>query len=238
MFPAARLDLTEGTPEADFVAAMENQVADKEDILIPTDELENFAPQAAVVEDQTTLQDYEKLFDGGYSSSDWFTLGGIPGELVLEFEEPQEIDAWRFYNDMSRNYGLADFEVQYSTDGTTWNTLGTAVTGCADREVTQVLETPVTAKYFKLIATAAQSRGADVREFCLYNYKNIVISAEVVSDAQRPAVYYAETEDEAVTVRADGTPADVTWGAEGGNGSWHSVCRPCGCGLYCRVYRR
>ena len=204
-----RLDLTEGTPEADFVAAMENQVADKEDILIPTDELENFAPQAAVVEDQTTLQDYEKLFDGGYSSSDWFTLGGIPGELVLEFEEPQEIAAWRFYNDMSRNYGLADFEVQYSTDGTTWSTLGTAVTGCADREVTQVLETPVTAKYFKLIATAAQSRGADVREFCLYNYKNIVISAEVVSDAQRPAVYYAETEDEAVTVRADGTPADV-----------------------------
>ncbi len=198
-----RLDLSEGTPEREFVDAVAAMTADKEDIIEAAPDVTNIASTAAIVADKTTLTNCTRLFDGAMS---YFTLGGVPGEMVVAFDSPQDIESWTFYNDSYSGYGLADFEVQYSMDGETWTTLGAPVTGCADREVTQNMAAPTTAKYIKLIATKAQSGGADVREFCIYAKEKIVYPAGITYDGQKPAlyptfpdtVYYEELSDETV----------------------------------------
>lgn len=200
-----RLDLTEGTPEREFVNAVAAMTAEKEDIIEAAPDVTNIASMAAIVEDETTLTNCTRLFDGSMS---YFTLGGVPGKMVIAFDSPQDIESWTFYNDSFAGYGLADFEIQYSLslDEEDWTTLGTPVTGCSDREITQSMATPVTAKYIKLIATSAQSRGADVREFCIYAKEKIVYPAGITYDGQKPVlyptfpdtVYYEELSDETV----------------------------------------
>ena len=200
-----RLDLTEGTPEREFVNAVAAMTAEKEDIIEAAPDVTNIASMAAIVEDETTLTNCTRLFDGSMS---YFELGGVPGEMVIAFDSPQDIESWTFYNDSYAGYGLADFEIQYSLslDEEDWTTLGTPVTGCSDREITQSMATPVTAKYIKLIATSAQSRGADVREFCIYAKEKIVYPAGITYDGQKPVlyptfpdtVYYEELSDETV----------------------------------------
>lgn len=198
-----RLDLSEGTSEREFVDAVAAMTADKEDIIEAAPDVTNIASTAAIDADKTTLTNCTRLFDG---AMEYFTLGGVPGEMVVEFDSPQDIESWAFYNDSFSGYGLADFEVQYSLDGETWTTLGTPVTGCTDREVTQNMAAPTTAKYIKLIATKAQSKRADVREFCIYAKEKIVYPAGITYDGQKPAlyptfpdtVYYEELVDETV----------------------------------------
>lgn len=200
-----RLDLTEGTPEREFVNAVAAMTAEKEDIIEAAPDVTNIASMAAIVEDETTLTNCTHLFDGSMS---YFELGGVPGKMVIAFDSPQDIESWTFYNDSYAGYGLADFEIQYSLslDEEDWTTLGTPVTGCSDREITQSMATPVTAKYIKLIATSAQSRGADVREFCIYAKEKIVYPAGITYDGQKPVlyptfpdtVYYEELSDETV----------------------------------------
>lgn len=198
-----RLDLSEGTPEREFVDAVAAMTADKEDIIESAPDVTNIAPTATIVEDKTTLTNCTRLFDGAMS---YFTLGGVPGEMVVAFDSPQDIESWKFCNDSYSGYGLADFEVQYSLDGETWTTLGTPVTGSTDREVTQNMATPTAAKYIKLIATAAQRNGADVREFYIYAKAKIVYPAGITYDGQKPTlyptfpdtVYYEELSDETV----------------------------------------
>ena len=114
---------------------------DKEDIIEAAPDVTNIASTAAIDADKTTLTNCTRLFDG---AMEYFRLGGVPGEMVVEFDSPQDIESWAFYNDSFSGYGLADFEVQYSLDGETWTTLGTPVTGCTDREVTQNMAAPTT----------------------------------------------------------------------------------------------
>lgn len=198
-----RLDLSEGTPEREFVDAVAAVTKGKEDIVESAPEVSNIAPKATVIAEKTTLNNAARLFDNSMS---FFSLGDIPGEIVIKFESPQDIESWTFFNDTYRSYGIKDFVVSYSNDGETWSNLGDPVVDNKDREVSRTMSTPISAQYIKLSVTKAQSAGPDVREFCIYAKERIVYPAGITYDGQKPAiyptfpdtVYYEELADETV----------------------------------------
>lgn len=198
-----RLDLSEGTPEREFVDAIAAMTADKEDLLEVSPSVTNIAKKATIIEDQTTLKNCWKLFDGSIS---YFSLNGVPGEMVVKFDSPQEIEGWKFYNDTDSGYGLSTFTVSYSNDGTTWLPLGKPVEDNHDREVSQTLAESVSAQYVKLTAIRQQSGGSYVREFEIYGRESVLYPAGVTYGGQKPelyptfpdTVYYKELSDETV----------------------------------------
>lgn len=190
-----RLDLTEGTPEADFVAAMENQVADKDDVITTDPDESNFAPKGSVVSGSA------EMFNG--SETNYVYVNSAGAEFIVDLGTEKTVEKWELVN-YSGSYRIKDFTLYYSNDGENYVEL-LEQEDVAEKNVTGSLDTPITARYFKMVSASS----GYVREFKLIGHELLTTSAVVISDAQRPAVYYAETEDEAVTVRADGTPADV-----------------------------
>ena len=190
-----RLDLSEGTPEADFVAAMEEMIADKDDVITTDPDESNFAPKGSVVSGSA------EMFNG--SETNYVYVNSAGAEFIVDFGTEKTVEKWELVN-YSGSYRIKGFTLYYSNDGENYVEL-LEQEDVAEKNVTGSLDTPITARYFKMVSASS----GYVREFKLIGHELLTTSAVVISDAQRPAVYYAETEDEAVTVRADGTPADV-----------------------------
>ena len=190
-----RLDLSEGTPEADFVAAMEEMIADKDDVITTDPDESNFAPKGSVVSGSA------EMFNG--SETNYVYVNSAGAEFIVDLGTEKTVEKWELVN-YSGSYRIKGFTLYYSNDGENYVEL-LEQEDVAEKNVTGSLDTPITARYFKMVSASS----GYVREFKLIGHELLTTSAVVISDAQRPAVYYAETEDEAVTVRADGTPADV-----------------------------
>lgn len=183
---ASRFDLTKGTSMDQFVKAAEAITKDKEDIVLESTELTNLGPKATLNKDLTTLAGCEALFDG--EINEWEPdLKNVPGEAVFTFDSPQEIQKWTL---RTSSYGGAkDFELQYSTDGSEWKTLGTAVTGNDQKEVTQTVTDPVAAKYYKLKIDSAYGWYPVLCELYVYGYETTLYESGVKTSDQRPAVH-------------------------------------------------
>lgn len=184
----AKFDMSEGTPERIFADMVKAQTTNAEDITETSNTKVNLAYQKTADPNTTTVDiaKANKLFDGAISYVSFPKT--YPSYVGLTFDSPQEIVEWKFYNDTYANYGLADFGIQYSTDGSNWQTLGTPVTGCTSRSETQTIANPVAAKYYRLMYTVAQRSGPDVCEWELYGYEKLTYPAGVKFDGQRPVV--------------------------------------------------
>ena len=182
-----RLDLSEGTPEADFVAAMEEMIADKDDVITTDPDESNFAPKGSVVSGSA------EMFNG--SETNYVYVNSAGAEFIVDLGTEKTVEKWELVN-YSGSYRIKGFTLYYSNDGENYVEL-LEQEDVAEKNVTGSLDTPITARYFKMVSASS----GYVREFKLIGHELLTTSAVVISDAQRPAVYYAETEDEAVTVR-------------------------------------
>lgn len=194
-----RLDLSEDTPEADFVAAMEALIADKEDVLTVSPDEIDFAPTG------TVLSGNARLFNGDDSQYAYPLENG--DVVVVDLGTEQTVKKWAM-KDWGSSYGVKSFTLSVSSNGENWTEVLTK-SDCTGGIFSGTLDTPAVGRYFKFTLNEKLANSAAVYYFKLIGNPMVITEAVVISDAQRPAVYYAETEDEAVTVRADGTPADV-----------------------------
>ena len=175
----ARLDLSKGTPEQQFVEAAKVITAGKEDVTVigPEEEV-NFAPEATVIEGDP------KMFDGddkNYASS---------VVNVLDFGEPTTISKWELVNYMYPVYGVEEFTLYASDNGTDFEEI-LVYTGAKANTVTGTLDQPVTARYFKLQLGKAYISGRFVKDFKLVGpyHSETVYEAGVACNDQRPACY-------------------------------------------------
>lgn len=193
----SRFDLTEGTPMGEFVKAVAEITKDKEDIVLQATELSNLGPKASIDQEKTTLGGCEGLFDGETSVWDGPALGNVPGEVVFTFDSPQTIAEWKLLN--GSYGGLKSFELQYSVDGKEWKTLGVGVTGNEQVEVTQKIQEPEAARFYKLVASEKYGPYGEswmkVVELYLYGYETTLYEAGVKTSGQRPAVYVSYPEE-------------------------------------------
>lgn len=182
----ARFDLSADTSEKQFVDIITAQTAGKDDIVQQSSKKENLAVGQKALE-TSTLSNASKLFDGSYG---YFSVGStFPKDAIIKFDSQQEIVGFKLTNDTG-SYGLADFEVQSSNDGTTWKTVGTAVTGNANEVYEQTVTNPEKAMYYKFIAKKGMGAGGKyICELDLYGYKSVTYPAGVKADAQRPVAY-------------------------------------------------
>lgn len=191
-----RLDLTEGTPEADFVAAMEAIIGDKEDVVVVEENATNLALRG------TALNNSDSLFNGNLY--DYLYLNPEV-EYIIDFGSVQNVESWRLLA-YSQNYAVTDFEMYASNDGENYEQV-LALSDLTEYDANGTFDTPVSARYFKFV----QHQYTFVKELEFFGHHQEILTAEVISDAQRPAAYYTETEDETVDAYLNTTVDASKW---------------------------
>ena len=182
----SRFDLSEGTQEKAFADAMEEITEGKQDKVSEEEELSNLARGAAIVMDQTTVEEYvaEGIVDGSPNIVDLMA----PNTIVFDLGASQTITSWKLSNFEFEGYGLKDFNIYGSNDAAEY-TLIAQVTGNSSVEVSQEVENPTPYRYYKLKAVSSQDYGGYITELELYGHRQIVYPAGVKTDGQRPLVY-------------------------------------------------
>ncbi len=192
----ARLDLSKGTPEQLFVEAAEEITKDKEDIVISSDEMINYASQANIVAGNSSVFD-----------DDINTYGILLNTSILDVGRPVTISRWELENWMYPAYGVAAFTLEASNDGVTYETV-VSQSGIAATSVGDDLEKPVTAQYFRIKVDESYRVAAYVKEFRLVGTDEIIYPAGITYSNQKPVVYY-DAQDSAYRFEANSGMVDM-----------------------------
>ncbi|MCI9274052.1 MAG: hypothetical protein HFE39_08905 [Clostridiales bacterium] len=200
----SRFDLSEGTPERDFVNQIATQVDEEQSIETVDPNEVNLALNAKIVANQTNINNAYRLFDGLFN---YFTAG-VPLNIVADLGAPQTITSWKLFNDTYTNYGLADFNIYGSNDAENYELIA-SVTGNTSVEVSQVVANPQPYRYYKLEGTKHMGSGADLRELELYGHNTIVYESEVIYNNQRPRILPAEMNTTIITQKKNGLVLDL-----------------------------
>lgn len=141
----------------------------------------------------------DKIFNG--NMDDYNSIGStIPCEAIVKFDSLQQIYSYKL-----TNYGVSNFEMKYSTDGTTWKPLGSVVTGNNQATYIQNIANPPEAMYYKFVVTGAMSGGGFIKELELNGYKTVVYPAGVTYANQKPIAYLAQPQKTVKINKAEGT---------------------------------
>lgn len=124
----SRFDLSEGTPEREFVDAVTAQAEGKGDFTVNLPNPVNLAYNMKATDTNLIMASY--LFDGDTSNPMrcvW--IPNIPSHVTLQFDSPKEVLSYHMDvpND-DPSVGLKDFRLQGSMDGQQWTDLS-VVTG-------------------------------------------------------------------------------------------------------------
>ncbi|WMJ22162.1 hypothetical protein RBG61_09130 [Paludicola sp. MB14-C6] len=196
----AKFDMSEGTPERAFAEAIAKQGDGGKDIILKSNVISNLA-KGMTIQPNSTMKNGNYLFDGKLKYFE--VTQPLPTEAVIKFDSAQEILSWKLINYSYGRFGLADFEVQCSSDGVSWQTLGQPVVKNRDDIVEQSITNPVAALYYKLIAKKTMSAGSEVREFELYGFANDTYKAGVDYSNQSP-VLYSKPASKAIIQKGEG----------------------------------
>ncbi len=172
-----RMDLSEGTPEYEFVEAVKVSTAGKEDIVAKAPDMSNLRTQSSFVSGNSAL------LNGGMVFGDTI-------ETVVKFDAPQEIHKWSIEYRNVNWYGVyKNNKVEYSTDGgATWHILGEDITDSEAEVVTVVVNDPPAATHYRITISNGPGYG-ETSGINLYGYESVTYPAGVVSGGQRPALY-------------------------------------------------
>ena len=190
----SRFDFSEGTPEREFVEAIEPITEGKDDILVTLDEETNYAEGCRVISGDN------RLFNG----NDLDFCSGTDFEIDLGSEKT--IEKWALINYMAPAYGFKEFTVSVSHDGENYEEAFTAA-DITTNTAEDTLDTPITGRYFKIHGVAM--RMAYTREFKLIGRDKFAYPAGVTYDGQKPTAYPNVPE----TVRYDKADAAVNLAA-------------------------
>lgn len=191
-----RLDLSEGTPEREFVDAIAAMTVNKEDFVTVDPNESNLALRG------TVLAGNSKIFDGNDSSYVWDSKGA---EYIIDLGSVQTIEKWELVNYNAGLYGMSSFTLSASDDNQNYTEVLSVSGLTGDVEAGEI--TPVaTGRYFKLTMGDTFSYGGVVREFKLIGHETVVYPAGITYDNQSPVlyptfpdtVYYEELSDETV----------------------------------------
>ena len=189
----SRFDLSEGTPEREFVDAVTAQAEGKGDFTVPLPNPTNLAYGMDVVDTNLSMTHY--LFDGDTSNPMrcvW--IPKLPSHVTLQFDSPKEVLSYHMDvpND-DPNVGLKDFRLQGSIDGQQWTDLS-VVTGHTGESCTITVENPQAYTYyrFQIDGKVPASGPAKLTELEMTGYGDVTFTAGVKYDNQRPAAYEKE----------------------------------------------
>ena len=183
----SRFDLSEGTPEKEFAEAMAELTSGKEDIETVDPGLSSVSVGAAVVSSKN-IRNPEGLFDGSEKGGTLVTTSGLPAEVIVDLGSERDIESYSLVSYMS-GFGPKDFNVSYSNDLQNW-TVVDAVTGTNEERVNREISPAVTARYFKLEITQANSSNmCYMMEWSLMGHNNITYPAGAQYGNQRPNAY-------------------------------------------------
>ncbi len=191
-----RLDLSEGTPEREFVDAVAEITVDKDDII------EADSNESDLAANQTVLAGDAKMFDGDDSSYVWDSKGT---EYIVDLGSVQTIEKWELVNYWGGYYGMSSFTLSASNDNQNYTEV-LSMSGLSGSVESGTFDSSVTGRYFKLTMNDTLSYGGVVCEFKLIGYAKVVYSAGITYDGQKPVlyptfpdtVYYEELVDETV----------------------------------------
>ncbi len=109
--------------------------------------------------------------DGDLSTYAWFDFQGAAGSYVqLDLRKTISLNNLVFYQgceDVPTDY-FRDFSFQYSTDGENWKTIGEEhylATDDTNLELNIKLDTPIEARYVRVVTNVLMEYGATIREF-------------------------------------------------------------------------
>ena len=184
MLEHAQFDLTEGTPEQIFVEAAQTLTADKEDIFSADAEETNLALAGTVVSGNG------QLFDGDEENYLAVTDGE---EFVIDLGSRQSVERWELVNYNSL-WKLDGFTLYASDDNENFTEVlaKTSIDVDENGVVSEALETPVTARYFKIKVATANTNY--IKEFKLFGHASVSFPAGVTWEGQRPAAYFTVPE--------------------------------------------
>ena len=191
-----RLDLSEGTPEREFVDAVAEITADKDDIIEADSNESNLAAN------QTVLAGNKNMFDGDESTYVWDSKGE---EYIVDLGSVQTIEKWELVNYQSGTWGMSSFTLSASDDNQNYTEV-LSMSGLSGSVESGTFESSVTGRYFKLTMNDTLSRGGVVREFKLIGYAKVAYPAGITYGGQKPVlyptfpdtVYYEELSEETV----------------------------------------
>lgn len=176
MLDHAHFDLTQGTPEQEFVEAVRTLTADKEDIFSASPDETNFALNG------TAVSGDGRLFDGDESG---YVSVADGDEFVVDIGSKQTVERWELVN-YSDRWKVDGFTLYVSDDNQIFTEVFTK-TGVDQGTIGEALEVPVTGRYFKIkIATSSVNY---IKEFKLFGHATVTYPAGVTCAGQRPAAY-------------------------------------------------
>ena len=215
-----KLDLSEGTPEREFVEAALAATAGAE---TPSGKVENLVPGATVI-GSDNISEASKFVDGDTGTDTAAADRNKSASVTLDLGAEKNIGSWSVWiktnsDAVFRPFGVktAELAVADTANGEykTVSTLETVPAGTPDTlsETVAKLDAPVTARYVKITVTAWQPHpqgGADwpaMVEAMVYSSGDSVEAVKY--DNQRPAVYsgvyFLPTEEVKMEVSAEGT---------------------------------
>ena len=197
----SRFDLSEGTPERQFVDAIAAQAEGKGDFSVTLPNPVNLAYGMEAYD--TNLYSTYNLFDGDISNPMRCTwIPNIPSHITLKFDSPKEVLS--YHMDLPNNdpsVGLKDFRLQGSEDGQTWTDLS-IITGHTGESCTIMVENPQAYTYyrFQIDGKIPETGPAKLTELEMTGYGDVTFTAGVQYDNQRPVAYEKEMSE---TVRLE-----------------------------------
>ena len=183
----SKLDLSEGTPEREFVDAVEAYIAENPITPVAGD-LANIALGATMVKGDSSLVDGDTSIWG----SSYLSRGD---NVIIDLGSVQTVKAWNLY---SGYYPVTGATLEVSTDGVTYTPVGEEATDGTGTLKTELAEDQyATGRYFKITVTAISSYYGMPVEIELYG--NPMEPYGLSYDNQRPTAYMEEM-PEKVTV--------------------------------------
>lgn len=188
-----RFDMTAGTPERNFVDAIQDQIDNYDGPAITEPVSGNVAPNGSITED--TVDDWSANFvsPGNVIDGDRVTEassgGAIGSYITVDLGSVLPINKWAVYlgGVNGSNCYPSKFTILYSNDNVTFTELETINQKVASVE--RALSTPIEARYWKFRLDGRATWSSILTEFELYADAEVEIEPSVKFDNQRPLVY-------------------------------------------------
>ena len=208
-----RFDMTPGTPERNFVDAIEEQIANYDGPAITQPVSGNVAVNGSITPD--TVDDWNTNFVNpgniidGDTVSEASASGTIGAYITVDLGAPMPINKWAAYlgGVNGSNCYPSAFSIWYSNDNTEFTQLE-AITQKTNY-VEKSLADPVTAQYWKIQLDGRASWSSIITELELYADSEIEIEPSVKYDNQKPLLYPGIEEILRIDANNNGKPLDM-----------------------------
>ena len=208
-----RFDMTPGTPERNFVDAIEEQIANYDGPAITQPVSGNVAVNGSITPD--TVDDWNTNFVNpgnvidGDTVSEASASGTIGAYITVDLGAEMPVNKWAAYlgGVNGSNCYPSAFSIWYSNDNVEFTQLDsiTQKTDYVEKELAE----PVTARYWKFQLDGRASWSSILTELELYADSEIEIQPSVKYDNQNPLLYPGIEEVLRVDANNNGEPLDM-----------------------------